>query len=270
MKNYKTLALTSLALAVAACSSAPPRNIGLDQAHQHYQAAQANPQVLKLAPQELQQAGDALGAADKALKDEAKTSEVDHLAYVANQKITVAMDTASARAAQQVSDGAAAERDKLRLDARTVEADQAKQQTEATRLQLAALEEQYKLLNAKKTERGMMVTLGDVLFDTGKADLLPGSASNMAKLAEFFKKNPQQTASIDGYTDNVGSDSYNAALSQRRAESVMSALVRLGVSASNLTVKGYGEASPTADNASAAGRQMNRRVEIVFAEPPTA
>ena len=127
------------------------------------------------------------------------------------------------------------------------------------------LEMQLKDLNAKKTDRGLVVTLSDVLFDAGKSELLPEGARNMAKLAEVFKRNPQRKALIEGYTDSVGSASSNVDLSNRRANSVMSALVNLGVAADHLSTRGFGADQPAASNSTAAGRQMNRRVEIVFA-----
>ena len=124
---------------------------------------------------------------------------------------------------------------------------------------------QLKDLNAKQTDRGMVVTLGDVLFDTGKSQILASGSSNIAKLADFFKRNPERTALIEGYTDDVGAAGANFELSQQRANAVMTALIGLGVTADRLTTLAHGEDMPTADNATAAGRQMNRRVEIVIA-----
>lgn len=110
-----------------------------------------------------------------------------------------------------------------------------------------------------------MVTLGDVLFNSGQARLLPGAAHNLARLADVFKSDPQRRAAIEGHTDSVGGASANRDLSLRRADAVMTALVNLGVPADRLSTRGFGEDSPAASNDSAAGRQLNRRVEIVFA-----
>jgi outer membrane protein OmpA-like peptidoglycan-associated protein len=112
----------------------------------------------------------------------------------------------------------------------------------------------------------MVVTLGDMLFDTGKAQLLPGGSRNITKLAEFFAKNPDRTASIEGHTDNVGSAAMNYTLSERRANAVMGALVAAGVPRGNLSTRALGPDMPAATNDTAAGRQMNRRVEIVIAK----
>ena len=129
---------------------------------------------------------------------------------------------------------------------------------------MADLESQLNALNAKKTERGMVVTLGDLLFDSGKSKVLAAGSQSMAQLAEFFQRNPERTATIEGYTDNVGSEESNRRLSDRRADAVKTVLVRLGVPANRLSTQGHGEDLPVASNDTPAGRQMNRRVEVVI------
>jgi outer membrane protein OmpA-like peptidoglycan-associated protein len=291
--NTRLFVLTTLAAALAACSTVPDRNAALDQARARYAAAQNNPQVTTLAPEELKRAGEALGMADKAQADGATLATVDHLAYMGNQRVTIAQDTASSRAAQAVTAGAAAERDRIRLATRTNEANAAQSQlivaqesnvVKSIQLDAAAqmamndkarldrrdaqvnnLEMQLRDMNAKKTERGMVVTLGDTLFATGQSQLQPEGARNMTKLAEFLKRNPERKASIEGYTDSVGGADANQTLSDRRAHAVMSALIDLGVPSDHLSTQAFGEANPVASNSTAAGRQSNRRVEIVFA-----
>lgn len=281
--------LATLAAALAACGSVPNRNSSLDQARSSYAAAQANPQINALAADELKSAAEALRVADNANKDDSPTGTVDHLAYLAAQRVVIAEETASSRAAQAITAGAAAERDKMRLAMRTEEADAAQRRlavrtdeanaaqrrlAEAQRneqrsdARVSDLESQLAALNAKKTERGMVVTLGDVLFKSGQSQLLPGSADNLAELADFFRRNPERKASIEGHTDSVGNANANHTLSERRANVVMLALIKLGVGAERLRTHAFGEESPTASNDSATGRQLNRRVEIVF--PPHA
>jgi outer membrane protein OmpA-like peptidoglycan-associated protein len=119
-------------------------------------------------------------------------------------------------------------------------------------------------LNARKTERGLVVTLGDVLFATGQSQMQASGARVISQLAEFLKRNPQRTAAIEGYTDSVGSDSSNQLLSERRASTVMDALVGQGVPRSRLNSVGRGESMPVAANDTAEGRRANRRVEVVF------
>lgn len=284
----------AMAAALTACASVPVRNSALDLAHSRYATAQSDPQVAALAPEEMRRASEALRVADLAWTENDSTVTVDHLAYLAGQRVTIAQETASSRASQSVTEGAAAERDKVRLALRTREADAAQRQliasqrsdaqktaelaraevsavTEQARMEqsqarVADLESELRALNATKTDRGMVVTLGDVLFDSGQARLSPGASRNMAKLAGFFKRYPQRSATIEGYTDSVGADSANLLLSERRASSVMTALVSLGVPSDRLSTRAHGSQMPVADNGTAAGRQMNRRVEVVFAD----
>jgi len=291
--NTRMIVLVPLAVLFAACTSIPEQNVALDQARSAVDAAQHNPQVASLAPQELAEAVDSLSVAERAATDRAATATVNHLAYMSLQRARIATDTASSKASQAVVAGAAAERDKLLLEARTNQAEAAEYAADNAEKQLALseqnnelkatelanadaaamrndarvsdLEMQLKDLNAKQTDRGMVVTLGDVLFDTGKSQILASGSSNIAKLADFFKRNPERTALIEGYTDDVGAAAANFALSQQRANAVMTALIGLGVPAAGLTTLAHGEDMPTADNATAAGRQMNRRVEIVIA-----
>jgi outer membrane protein OmpA-like peptidoglycan-associated protein len=128
------------------------------------------------------------------------------------------------------------------------------------------LEAQLRDMEAKKTERGLVITLGDVLFDTNQAQLRSGGMRSVQKLADFFSQYPQRRVLIEGYTDSIGSDASNQDLSVRRADSVRTALVGMGVSAGRITSRGYGESHPVADNGSAAGRQLNRRVEMIVSD----
>ena len=100
------------------------------------------------------------------------------------------------------------------MAARTQEADMAKQEAERARREAEELQRQVAELNAKATDRGLVVTLGDVLFETGKAELKGGAAVNLAKLATFLTQHPDRTVTIEGHTDNVGSEEYNQGLSQ--------------------------------------------------------
>lgn len=305
MTPTRKYSLTGLSLAAAlvlgACSSLPADNTALMNARAAFDAAQNNPQTRDLAPTELAAAGTALNRANEAFTRRDSTAEVDHLAYLANQRVALAQQTGKQKAADAQLLSAEAERDRIRLAARTSEADAAQRlaqrsQQEADAAKRAAassqmnaqtsqanaqsaqmqaadaqaralqLEEQLRAMNAKKTDRGMVVTIGDVLFDTGRAELKAGSARDMGKLAEFFKSNPQRTALVEGFTDSVGSDATNLDLSNRRAAAVQGALVALGVERQRVNTRGYGEAFPVAGNDNASGRQMNRRVEIVLSD----
>jgi len=282
---YYSAALLSIAT-LAGCASVQ-ENALLDEARNDYSAAQNNPQVNSLAPTELKQAGDALSKANDALKMKEDAAVVTHLAFLAKQRVAIAQETARQKVAETAVTNAATERSKIRLDARTAEANKAQQsavasqrqaeasQHEAATSQLQArdaemrtglLETQLKELNAKKTERGLVITLGDVLFDTNKAQLKSGGTRSLQKLADFLKQYPQRKAQVEGYTDSTGSADYNLELSDRRANAVRSSLVGMGIGNDRITTHGYGQESPVASNDTADGRQLNRRVEIVLSD----
>jgi outer membrane protein OmpA-like peptidoglycan-associated protein len=267
--NYRMISLMTLSAALVACNSTPASNTALEQARNRLDSARRTPQVAALAPDELKLAGESVHAADQAWSKGAKPATVDHLAYLADKRVVIAQETAVSRSEQAITAAAAAKRDKMRLTARTNEADAAHQEADAAHQKVADLETQLLALNAKKAERGMVLTLGDVLFDTGKSQILRSGTDNLVKLADFFNHNPQARASIEGYTDNVGSEAANTALSERRSNAVLSALLRMGVPGNCLNAHAYGEENPVASNETPAGRQLNRRVEIVFATPPT-
>lgn len=289
-RMFQGTCLLAMAGLMAACSTVPSANTALDQASDRYEAAQRDSQITALAAEELKEAGRSLSNATQAWEAKEPNATVDHLAYMALQHVVVAEETAAGRAAQAVTANAAAERERMRLALRTDEADRAradldqsrrrnelmtaaqaeadaaaKREREGKDARVAELEAQLLALDAKKTDRGMVLTLGDVLFDTGRAQIREEGARNMKKLAEFLKRYPEARASIEGHTDSVGSPESNYILAQRRADSVQSALTALGVPADSLSTRAHGPDIPVATNDTASGRQMNRRVEIVFA-----
>lgn len=125
-------------------------------------------------------------------------------------------------------------------------------------------------MKAQPTERGQVVTFGDVLFDTGKAELKPGSQRDFQALANFLLQNPERQVRVEGFTDSTGGDAYNQSLSERRAQAVARGLQRLGVGAERIAVMGYGKQFPVADNLSAQSRQLNRRVEVIVSNDASA
>ena len=296
------LPLTAIALAVlAGCSSLPTPNARLVQAHADLRSAQSDPSARDLAPAELRVAGEATSSADAAFEQHAVAAEVDHLAYIASQRAAIATQIGSRRAAEVAVVSATAEREQLRLAARTREADGARRTAQAAQSEAAAAQrqtaiamreatrsrqqadaslqqageadrrsalllDQLRELHARKTDRGMVITLSDVLFDTNRAQLRPSGARGVEKLAGFLKEHPQRQVLIEGFTDSTGSDSHNQELSSRRADAVRDAMVALGVTRERLSTHGYGEDFPVADNESAGGRQMNRRVEIIVSD----
>jgi len=159
----------------------------------------------------------------------------------------VAKDTISLRESEAKLKNAGDERAKALLQARD-----------------AQIKQLQDSLNAKQTDRGTLVTFGDVLFATNKSDLKSSGLVNITKLAQFLRDNPDRKVIVEGYTDSTGSDSYNQSLSERRAASVQRALAQQGVDISRIVTQGYGKEYPVADNGSVSGRAMNRRVEVTI------
>jgi outer membrane protein OmpA-like peptidoglycan-associated protein len=126
------------------------------------------------------------------------------------------------------------------------------------------LQRQIMELEAKVTDRGLVLTLGDLLFTSGTATLNPGANKHLGRLAAFLTKYPERNSLIEGYTDSIGTDDYNQSLSQRRADAVKAYLTGQGIAAARLTASGKGEGSPIGDNSSSTGRQQNRRVEVII------
>jgi outer membrane protein OmpA-like peptidoglycan-associated protein len=296
-----TLSAALLSMSLLACSSMPTKTDLLEQTRNEYMAAQSDPNVTAYAPMELRFAKDALEQATKAADKRDSPEAVDRLAYIAKQKIAISQEVTKQKVAEAAVKGAGAERDQLRLAERTVEAVQAKQKAEAAQqaavaaqaatvaaqgqaqlaqsqtadaqrqareseLRAAKLESQFADLQAKKTERGMVITLGDVLFGTDQSRLTPAGIRTTQKLAAFLQQNPSRTVSIEGFTDSTGGKDHNQQLSERRASAVRSALQVAGIARERILVQGYGEAYPVASNDTAADRQLNRRVEIVLSD----
>ncbi|HEX9661713.1 MAG TPA: OmpA family protein [Candidatus Binatia bacterium] len=292
MQKYRFLPTALLAMATLAGCSTVPENSLLHEARNDYRAAQNDPQVASLAASEMKQAEDALNKADNASNKKEEAAVVTHLAYLAKQKVAIAQEAAKQKQAEATVASAAKERGKIRLEARTAEATKAQQEAGASQLQAEAsqreaaasqqkaemsqqqardaemrtsqLQAELRELNAKQTERGLVVTLGDVLFDTDKAQLK--ARGSLQKLADFLKQHPERKVRVEGYTDSTGSADYNLGLSDRRANAVRQSLMDMGVSSDRITSRGYGKESPVANNSTPAGRQLNRRVEIVLSD----
>lgn len=253
------LVAAAVATLLAACATAPQRSDRLEQARAEIATLAQDPLTQQAAAKDLEAARSRLQQADTALAAKKPPDEVDHLAYLAQRHAEAGEARVQAARSRQEVAQAQAQRDKVLLQAREQETDAAKAKLAASQAALAALQ-------AKQTDRGMVVTLGDVLFDTGQAVLKPGADLTIDRLATFMKENPQSRVIIEGHTDSVGSDEYNDALSERRADAVASALLRRGVPADSVRAIGRGKAFPVASNATPAGRQQNRRVEIVFSD----
>ncbi len=304
VRIVKQIIATAVAsLFIVACVTAPPKHDDLDAVRSKLTQLQSDPQLATRAPQAIKEAELAVGAAGEPRKDAVLTAhlvliadrKVDiaraqaQSALLVDQRKTLSAERETARldartheadVARMDATAARADADSARVDtdaantqadvART-EADIARSQADAARiatdaalLQAAELQKQIAELNAKATDRGLVVTLGDVLFETAGSELKGSATGNLNKLAAFLNKYPDRTVIIEGNADSVGDEAYNLGLSQRRADSVKSYLVSQGVASTRLAASGKGEDSPIASNDSATGRQQNRRVEVII------
>jgi outer membrane protein OmpA-like peptidoglycan-associated protein len=277
----KNLILSAaLAAVLLACVTVPQRNESLEEARTEVQKLSQEPLAQQAASTDVEAARNILQQADMALQQRKPPEEVNHLAYLALRHAQAGQArVAAARARQEVAQ-AEQERNRIVLQTRERETQQAKSEAERAKntaesaksaaetaqSQLASAQRELQDLQAKQTDRGVIVTLSDVLFDTGRATLKPGADRALDRLAQFLKANPRTHVIVEGHTDSVGSEVYNEELSQRRAQAVTEALSARGVPADQYQAKGLGKAYPVASNETPAGRQQNRRVEIVFSD----
>jgi len=285
MNNTLRIAIATLIL--TGCASAPPRDAALENARAEVDTLSQEPLAQQAAADDLNSARKYLQQGDSALQQKEPMAVVDHDAYLASRsaeageaRVQEAQAKAQIAAAQserqaillhsrvQEADIAKAQADAARQQADTSrqQADNSKLQADAAKEQLAQTQQQLAALQAKQTNRGMVLTLGDVLFDTGQANLKPGATSILDRVAAFMNDNPMVNVRIEGYTDSTGSPDFNQVLSQNRAESAAAALENHGVPTSRITAVGKGPDLPVASNATSGGRQQNRRVEVVFSD----
>lgn len=205
----------------------------------------------KLLQQDLAEKAAALDSAKKQLA--AATSEAERAKILADiNAIEAAMATSQAEARAREAEKARAEAENQAIDA------------EMAKAELAQLMMVMSELQGQLTDRGIVLTIGDVLFATGKSDLNTSAQLSMDKLAEFLQKRQNRNLLVEGHTDSVGSDDYNQGLSEQRAAAVKNALVKRGIATERIVTIGYSKNYPLASNATAAGKQQNRRVEAII------
>jgi OmpA-OmpF porin, OOP family len=282
MKSPNRLLLTGAIVAtLAACSSTPERIESLENARAIVTQVETSPRA-GVAATNISDARKALNTANRLVETGGKLGDIEFEsniaalnAQIANEKIL------TAQANEEIQKGQAdrqavliqsrereAQRYATEAEARAADAERRAQEAREANLRAQTLEQELADLKAKKTERGLVLTLGDVLFDTGKATLKPGAYPTIERLATALKEVPARKVMIEGHTDSVGSDEFNQQLSQNRAQSVQAALLERGVQSNQITTMGKGESTPIASNDDAGGRQQNRRVEMIFQEDP--
>jgi outer membrane protein OmpA-like peptidoglycan-associated protein len=268
--TYSLILAAAVAAGVAACASTPKNIEELETARAVVPQVEASPRA-GVAVTNITDARKALDRANALAEKHGDLGDIQYEATVANRNAQIANEKILTAQARDDVDKGTAERQAVLTEARGLEAQRNAERARAATAQAQSAEERAKSLEreladlkGKKTERGVVVTLGDVLFDTGKATLKPGAYSVIDRLATVLKEDTSRKVMVEGHTDNVGSDEYNQELSERRASSVQAALFERGVDASQVSTVGKGETTPVASNDSPVGRQQNRRVELVF------
>jgi outer membrane protein OmpA-like peptidoglycan-associated protein len=266
------LLLCACLLCPAGCST--PRTAALDNARASVAVARTNTLVTTHAPVTLREAEQSLDKAENAGNE----AEQRHYAYLAQRQSEQAIYKANQKAAQQGIATAVQERQQVLIQSREQQAAQARMQAQTAeqraitaeqRARLAAqqsaqLRSQLSELQARQTSRGnVQLTLSDVMFETGQATLQAGAVASLNKLADILKQNPNEKVYVEGHTDNRGTAVYNQQLSQARADAVRSALVQAGIPTDRIIARGMGESFPVASNDTQAGRQLNRRVDVI-------
>jgi len=269
----KLLIVGAVTAAVAACASPPQRSEQVEQARAEIQTLSQDPLAESAAGGDLAAARKAMQNAETALQQKQPPAVVDHYAYLAKRHAEAGEARAAEAHSRQEVAKANDERNQIVMQARNRDAanaqaaaESARNQAASAQAQLASAQQQLADMQARQTDRGVVVTLGDVLFDTGKSTLKPGAMSAINRLATFLSQNPNTKVLIEGHTDSVGSDDYNIGLSERRARAVATELQSRGIADSQIQTLGRGKDMPVATNDTPAGRQQNRRVEIVFSD----
>ncbi len=262
-RNWLTAGIGALII-LGGCASTPSTTPELERARDAVAKVASMPDSSTLASAELNAAQETLRKAEEAAREHEPDSEVAHLAYVAEQQAAIAEAKMNEAKALQDTENAESQRNAALLEAR--ERDVAEAKADVARAQADAAEAWRQVEEAQETARGVVLTFGDMLFDTGGAVLKPGAQLLLDKLAAYLEQNPSAKAIIEGHTDNVGSDAMNQALSERRAAAVATALQMRGIGIDRLEIVGLGESYPVATNDTSAGREENRRVEVVLSD----
>ena len=243
----------------------------LNQAEDYYRRKQGGGPIGTVAREATQTAEEArvmsIQREEQAQRDQERQAAADQTARAQADAQAQQAAAAQAQAQAQQSQAQAAQAEQARQQAaqQAQQSEQARQQAENDKAQMRArmLQQLNQVLETKDTARGLIVSMPDVLFDTGKADLKSTARERMAKVAGILIAYPDIHVEIDGYTDSTGSLELNERLSQERADAVRSYLSSQGVNSSAITTQGFGPSQPVASNDTASGRQQNRRVELV-------
>jgi len=270
--NHRIILSLAVAAVLSACSATPERNERLEAARAIVSEVEQSPRA-GVAAADIANARSSLDAANRLAESKVKVADMEFEATNAMLSAQIAKEKILAAEANEEIAKGTAQRQAVLLRAREREvqksvdqASDARLDADASQARADSLETQLADLKLKRTERGLVLTLGDVLFDTGQSMLKPAAYGTLDRLAAALREQSGRRVMIEGHTDSVGSDASNQSLSERRAQSVLTALAQRGVASNQITALGKGENFPIASNDSVDGRQSNRRVELIFSE----
>lgn len=255
--NFKlSLSLAIISFFLMSCASNQPNQLLINAENQYRQASTISG-IQNSDAQSMGDAKEALSKAQKLHEESESKSSVDHYALVSIKHTEIAQERHRIKQIERETEQAQEKRQQLILENKANELRDAKLEA----LKLAA---QLDELKAEQTERGIIMTLENILFAFNSAQLQPVGNTIVSRIANYLNSYPNRYILIEGFTDNIGSEQYNLKLSRQRAESVQESLIMHGVSPRRISIVGLGEAYPVASNATETGRQQNRRVEIVL------
>lgn len=292
MSKVQNIILSTMALVLFGCASEPETLPEIKEARKSVESVSNDSDVRRHASKHLLSAQRALDQAEQSEEEGENREVTKHYAYLANQHAKVAQEQATEETLRQKIEDAEARRSEILLSVRTTQAEtateraelsaagallatrnadraeaknkQLKQRLDSATAQVKEMESEIAGLKSKQTDRGLVLTLDEVLFETNKAELKPGAEKALNRLAQFLQKNDSSKLLIEGHTDSTGAAEYNRKLSSKRAKAVGDSLKNSGISEDRIKSKGLGEEYPIATNKTVAGRQENRRVEIII------
>lgn len=273
MRNLTALILTSQIALLGACASNPEESSQIKSLKQEIasieslEATESEKQYAPIAVQKAREAVDKLNSIDKGNKE-----AYEHQLYLTEKKIEIAKEMVKMEKAEEIIANSEVRRkdvllsaNRQQLQAERKEVKNLKDQAAKMTGRAEELQQQVENLKTENTDRGLVLTLENVLFQTGSATVQTGSMRTIQQIAQFLNEYPDRDILIEGFTDSRGDETYNQQLSQQRAQEVKRILTRNGVDESRIQTEGYGENYPVANNSTEVGRQQNRRVEIVVA-----
>lgn len=264
MNKLSAFILTAHLAAVTGCASTPGDTSKIDSLEQRIESLGSMQGDAQHAPIAVEEAKEALEKLRAMNEDGADDHVYEHQKYLTEKKIEIAQEMITAGKADKTISSAEGRRKDVLLDAKEREVSEIRDRMKKMSGRADELTQQVQDLQTKETERGLVLTLGSVLFETNESELQEGAAREMKKVAQFLNEYSEREIMIEGFTDSRGAEEYNQQLSERRAQSVKETLSRHGVDSSRIKTEGYGQEYPVASNDNAAGRQQNRRVEIVI------